>query len=498
METVVIEIQSRYKDNTGAGIKETSVKVNQFAQSVEKANAQTKQASSGMDKFSQSIKKTQDQTKKASVDLGELAKKAKDIASKAISIPVKILDYATRPLRGIWNFMTSIKGIVTGFLAGQVWNKAVSGPLALADAYKGAFIGFQSLFKSQEKAQKMMNDLDEFARTTPFKTSGVIAQSQKMLAMGWDADKILKDMKTIGDAAAATGKGEEGLSRISLALSQIKSKGKLSTEELNQLAEAGIGAKRYISQGLGLGSDDASLQKMTKLLEGGKIGADQAIGYILAGMEREYGGMMESTAKETLSGIKSNLEDTFEINIFRKWGQGLQEGAKKGLGVVVDLLDKNQAKLAAFGDQLKAIGAAISNELADKAKDALEVFMKLSETADFKNADIFGKISMAWDKIVAEPFNEWWAARAVKRSGKRRPRSVRASGMRSLRASLMALSSCWAARASCYRAEKRRMRSHGSLAVRCSRARVRWASGSCSGRRQARWKAARWWRGSGR
>jgi|GEM_PF-3243298 len=407
VETVVIEIQSRYKDMTGAGIKETSVKVNQFAQSVEKAEKETKQASAGADKFTQSVLKMQAQSKKATVDLADLAQKAKSIASKAISIPVKVLDYATKPLRGIFNFMTSIRGVITTFLAGQVWNKAISGPLALADAYKSAFIGFQTLFKSQDRAQKMMNDLDTFARTTPFKTSGVIAQSQKMLAMGWNPDNIIKDMKTIGNAAAATGKGDEGLERISLALSQIKSKGKLSTEELNQLAEAGIGAKRYIAEGLGLGSDDKSLQKMTKLLEGGKIGADQAIGYILKGME-EYNGMMEKTSKETLSGIKSNLEDTFEINIFRKWGLGLQEGAKQGLGVLVDLLDKNQDKLSALGDQFQKVGSEISLYLADKVKAAADAFMELSQNADFRKANVFGKISMAWDKIVAKPFSEWW------------------------------------------------------------------------------------------
>ena len=407
METVVIEIQSRYKDMTSSGIKETSAKITQLTKSAENAGKSTKDAAAGTDRFTLSIQKTQQQAKKATIDLTDLATKMKNIASKVISIPVKVLDFATKPLRSIWNFATSLKGLITGFLAGQVWNKAVSGPLALADAYKSAYIGFKTLFKDQGRAQKMMNDLDEFARKTPFKSAGVISQSQKMLAMGWNPDDIIKDMKRIGDAAAATGKGDEGLQRISLALSQIKSKGKLSTEELNQLAEAGIGAKRYISQGLGLGSDDASLQKMSKMLEGGKIGADQAIGYILEGM-KEYEGMMETTAKETFAGIKSNLEDTFEINIFRKWGLGLQEGAKQGLGTLVDLLDQNEDKLKAFGDTLQGIGADISKYLAERFKDATAALMELTQSRDFKKADLFGKISLAWDKVVAQPFNKWW------------------------------------------------------------------------------------------
>ena len=85
-----------------------------------------------------------------------------------------------------------------------------------------------------------------------------------MIAMGWNAEDIIKDMETIGDAAAATGKGDEGLGRIILALSQIKSKGKLSTEELNQLAEAGISAKRYLAEGLGYGTGDTGVAKLGK------------------------------------------------------------------------------------------------------------------------------------------------------------------------------------------------------------------------------------------
>lgn len=386
-ETVIIDIEAQYRDRTSEGVKDTA---------------------SDIDRIRRKLGETETAGKKANAALEKISATAASIAKKTINIPVKIVDYATKPLRSLLNYATSLKGILTGLVMGQASQALVSQPLALADQYSSAFIGFETLFKSTERAQQMMNDLDEFARTTPYKTSNVIGQTQKMLAMGWDPERLISDMTIIGDAAAATGKGDEGLERIVLALAQIKSKGKLSTEELNQLAEAGISAKAYIAEGLGYGSDDAGLQQMTKVLEGGKIGGNAAVEMLLAGMQRDYAGMMEKTATETVEGIKSNIEDTFEINIFRKWGQGLQDGAKIGLGSLADMLDQNQERLSAVGDKLQEIGSYLSNRLAGIVQDSIGKAMDIMESTEFQNASLGGKAGMLWDAIIAEPFDQWW------------------------------------------------------------------------------------------
>ena len=167
----------------------------------------------------------------ALASLRNVGRMGREFAGKTWRASVKIVDYATAPLRGIKNMLFSIQSLVMAITAGLAAKQFIVNPIGLADAYSGAQIGFSTLL-GESRGQKMMDDLDVFAKATPFNSSEVIAQSQKMLAMGWDADKIIEDMTIIGDAAAATGKGEEGLQRIVLALAQIKSKGKLSTEEL--------------------------------------------------------------------------------------------------------------------------------------------------------------------------------------------------------------------------------------------------------------------------
>ena len=174
-------------------------------------------------------------TDRASSIVNSVTGAAKSFGGRTFRATLSILDKATSPLRKIYNSIFSIKTLVTGLLAGAAMQKITSvgimNPLNLADAYSSAKIGFSTLM-GDAAGQQMMDDLDQFAKETPFKTSGVIENAQKMLAMGWNPEDIIKDMETIGNAAAATGKMDQGLESIVRALSQIKTKGKLSTEEL--------------------------------------------------------------------------------------------------------------------------------------------------------------------------------------------------------------------------------------------------------------------------
>lgn len=374
---------------------------------VDKATAKIGQVTGAAKAFGSKVfKGTLSMADKASRVIGSVTGAARSFAGRTFSAAVKIKDYATTPLRKIKESLFSIKTLIATITAGIAAKQFIVNPINLADQYSNAKIGFSTLLGETE-GQKMMNEIDEFAKATPFKTSNVISNVQKMMAYGWDASRVLKDMDTIGDAAAATGKGDAGLESIVYALSEIRSKGKLSTQELNQLASAGIKAKQYLAQGLGYGTDDAGMAKLMEDLEDGAVGANQAIELILQGMQ-EFDGMMDKTANETAEGLWSQIEDTFEINVFRRWGQGLQDGAKKGFGTIVDLLNSSEGALQNFGDLMYDIGKEVSNWAADKLKNLVELVKEISQTQAFKDADLFGKIRILWDEIIAEPFSEWW------------------------------------------------------------------------------------------
>ena len=338
--------------------------------------------------------------------LNKMSDGLKSITSKAWTTVVKIKDTFTAPLTKLKNMLFNVKTLIAGIASAWAATQLVVKPINLADAYSSAQIGFSTLL-GETGGQKMMDALDEFAKVTPFKTSGVIQSAQKMMAMGWDTETLIEDLEVIGNAAAATGKLDQGLESIVRALSQIKTKGKLSTEELNQLAEAGISAKAMLAENLGYGTGDEGIAKMTADLEKGAIASNVAIQALLEGMHK-YDGMMESMANETVEGLWSQITDVFEINIFRKWGQGLQDGAKRGFGTVTQLLDKAEDGLSKLGDILYELGKTASNWVADKFQVLVDKIMEITDTFEFQNADFGGKISMLWNGLVADPLKEWW------------------------------------------------------------------------------------------
>lgn len=338
--------------------------------------------------------------------LNKMSSGLKNLTHKAWSVAVKIKDTFTAPLTKLKNMLFNVKTLIAGIASAWAATKLVINPINVADAYSSAKIGFSTLL-GESGGQQMMDDLDEFAKATPFKTSGVIANAQKMMAMGWDTDTLLEDLEVIGNAAAATGKLDQGLESIVRAMSQIKTKGKLSTEELNQLAEAGIAAKAMLAENLGYGTGDQGIAKMTADLEKGAIQSDVAIQALIAGMQK-YDGMMDSMANETVDGLIAQMQDVFEINIVRRWGQGLQDGAKKGFGTVIQLLDESEEALSRFGDMLYELGHTASNWVAGKLQGVVDKIIAITDTYEFQNADLKGKISMLWDGLVADPLKEWW------------------------------------------------------------------------------------------
>ena len=332
---------------------------------------------------------------------------AEKLVGKTWTAAVKIKDMATAPLRAIKNMLFSIKTLVLAITAGLAAKSLIVNPINLADQYSSAKIGFSTLL-GETAGQQMMDDLDAFAKKTPFKTSGVISAAQKMMAMGWDSENIIGDLEVLGNAAAATGNLDQGLESIVRAMSQIKTKGRLSTEELNQLAEAGIAAKAMLAEQLGYGTGDEGIAKMTKDLEDGAIASDKAIAALMAGMQK-YNGMMDSMANETVEGLWSQVQDTFEINVFRKWGQGLQDGAKKGFGTVLQLLEESEDALSEFGDLLYDVGKKISNWFAEKFQKAVDKILEITDTFEFKEASLGEKIAMLWKNVVADPIKKWFS-----------------------------------------------------------------------------------------
>ena len=164
-------------------------------------------------------------------------------------------------------------------------------------------IAFRQFLGSTSAAQSHLEGLYKTASTTPFEFPDLVAGSRRLLAFGQTAGESNKWLSTIGDTVAGIGGGTEEINRMVAAVGQIQAKGKVSTEELLQLAELGIPAFDAIAKGTG-----RSMDQVFSDLQAGEITAEEGLGALQRQLGRTFGGASAAQAK-TFNGQLSTLKD---------------------------------------------------------------------------------------------------------------------------------------------------------------------------------------------
>lgn len=422
---IVIDVVSEYSDHASSGLQQTGKNAEKASREMDKLGKKRAKPKLGLedkaspilDKFGKKGDGLGKKTWTPKLGLKDTAtagiKKAMSagmsFGRKTFSAVLKIDDKVTSQIKKIpgviskiKNSIFSLKTLAGGVMTGIAAKKLIADPVSLADEFQTYQIGFETMLKSKKKATKFMDSAKKFASVTPFDTSAVVSNAQRMLAYEFSDKDIIPDLTKIGNASAALGAGEEGISRVSRALGQMKTNGRLNAEDMNQLTDVGINAWKYLAD-----AEGKSIAQIREMSQKGEISGDKAVKTILNGL-KEFDGMMDKTSNSTVSGLMSNIKDTFDINIVSKWGKGLQKGATKGLGEFADYLDKSDAKLKEAGTSLEKLGEYASTSVfkgLEKAGDKIDDLISMPK---FQNASIGGKISIAWDELIVNPFSKWW------------------------------------------------------------------------------------------
>lgn len=180
--------------------------------------------------------------------------------------------------------------------------QAIGSGFAFDSAMEQNTIAFTQFLGSAKAADQYLKELYQIAATTPFQFADVTMGAKKLIAMGADANEAKDELITLADAASALGVGQEGINRLVLAIGQIRAAGRVQGDEVRQLQEAGINAYKYLI--------DAGLltQKQVGNLGNLNIDAAKGIAAIMAGMQRDFGGMSAAQAR-TWQGQLSTIKD---------------------------------------------------------------------------------------------------------------------------------------------------------------------------------------------
>lgn len=212
-----------------------------------------------------------------------------------------------------------------------------------------AEIGFTTLTGSQAAARKELEWIKDFAKESPFQYDNLVGYSLQLLAFRFNSEMAHDVIIASGNAAAALGRGEEGIARINLALGQMWTKGKVQSQEMLQLTEAGIGAWQILAKAYG-----ASVAEIQDAVTADLISAHEAVPALIDGMEAQFGGLMEAQSK-TFAGVTSNIQDTVRQQ-FAEAGEPLFRELQIQAEELLDALDDPEAV-----EMMRQLGEFLAN-----------------------------------------------------------------------------------------------------------------------------------------
>lgn len=161
----------------------------------------------------------------------------------------------------------------------------------------------ETLTGSAEEANRIMKQIKVDAKTTPFDVAGLTQANQLLISTGLSGNESRKTILALGNAIAATGGGDDELSRMAVNLQQIKNTGKAAAIDIKQFAYAGIDIYGLLADYLGITKEEAANMTVTwEDLNGALIHASEEGGKYFGAMTKQ---------SQTFNGTFYNAMDSF-------------------------------------------------------------------------------------------------------------------------------------------------------------------------------------------
>lgn len=243
---------------------------------------------------------------------------------------------------------------------GHQMSLGVTAPLLLlGKAAVGAAKDFDSLKRgltavsgSSAEAERQMKRLKEVAKLPGLSFEQAVEGSTRLQAAGFSAQLAERSLKAFGNALATVGKGSAELEGVNLALSQIMSKGKVSAEEINQIAERVPQIRKIMIAAFGTAD--------TEILQKAKITSEQFVKVITGELEKlpkVTGGVANSfeNFQDTMRASLAELGKAILPDLMKAM-KDIEEGVKSFIGWWTKLPDATKQNILHFAEFVAVIG----------------------------------------------------------------------------------------------------------------------------------------------
>lgn len=198
-----------------------------------------------------------------------------------------------------------------------------------------AEVGIQAFTGNAQQAAVVMQEIKDHAEKTSFTRLGLADATRNMMSYGMSAKSAIEHIKMLGDVA---GGNELRFERLSFAMSQITSMGRLQGQELRQLTEQGFNPLETMSRHTG-----RSMLELKQMMEDGAISATHVTEALR--IETAAGGRfadMQMKMAKSLGGLRAQLIETIN-NIKIELVGAIENDLKVALSTVIGYLKQFEA-----------------------------------------------------------------------------------------------------------------------------------------------------------
>lgn len=389
-ETFRIEIPITVQDNTDPGVSSAKKKVTAF----DKANEKTKKRLDEMNKTKWKV--AVEAVDKVTGVISKIGTAVKGVAGKAWSFTVSAIDKVTQPVKKMISVLGDLLGVssaVSTVLAGLQVKNALQASADMARMQAQLKVSAGNMGIDEAGIDAIIKKAEAMQKTTMYTDEAMVGSAAELATYFEDVDAITRMMDVVADYAAGMSGGVE-----------------LSTEEIvdytTNLAKMTTGAY------------DAMTKKGFEVTDAQKAILD-------SGTDMEKVAVIEEIIKENWEGMAEAMSNTptgYLTRMKNAWdqisgtiGDKLTPGFTSLYKMIYSKMpgvEKILTRIAdSAGSWVEDFVPTLSDWI-DTAIDKVEEFMdRASEvfgSDEFKNADFFGKIKISWQKLIAEPFSEWW------------------------------------------------------------------------------------------
>lgn len=371
-----LELNKQAVADTNKKAKEYEKELNQLKTAEKENGTVTKEQKARMAELEKEINKARIRAAQLKAEQIDLKTELKETTSE--------LKKQKAGVSGVSDEMKKMKTLITGFIAAYGGKKLCELLIGSNDEMEQYTTSLEVMLGSASKASAMIEKMRDFAAKTPLTLENVISGGSLLMSYGVDESNLIDTMTKLGDLARGNA---EKMDRITLAYGQMLAKGKVTGEELMQMAEAGVPLQTALAESIGVTGEEFS-----KMVSAGKVGIDdlnKAITGLTTG-NGKFAGMMEKQS-QAMRGMLSTLLDNLS-EFMRKMGEGAFGEVKSALQEASDLLAEWE-KDGTLDKWAQGVGVMLKNLIAF-LKQAISVGL------DFKEAIIAGAVALGTFKIA--------------------------------------------------------------------------------------------------